>query len=324
MTVDPMTALRSADPAADVPAYAAHQTTALLDRITERATSPTPVGARRGRAVAAVIGATATVVAGGGVAWAVLSQPAETALKVNCAAASTRAEFDEYGGFTAVMDTLTGDPVLDCGAEYQRLEGAVPALAAYETGGVSVSVMPTDWPAPEGWRRLPAGFRSDPVRLELKQRLDDLVDGPSAGCRTADETEARVRADLQDLGRTGWRVERLDAAPRADGRTWCAVAWVDESSAQRVLIQGIEQDGQPLVGDGPSIAALLQDLRDEVASDCLALRDAERSTAEAVARAGFAPVDARLTVVPDPTAACTRVDLVPSGVVTIVLRGPGA
>lgn len=319
MTIDPLSDLRLSNPVRDVAPYDDERAQALLDRAVTRAgVAP----ARRRRALLTVGSLAAAVVAGGGgLAYAVFGQPAETALKINCSAATDRAEFDAQGGFTAVLDAATGDPIADCAAEYERLQGHAPDLRAYETGESSVTVMPAEWPAPPQWVPLSPGFVSDTVRLELKQRLDDLVDGTPSRCLTADEAERVARTQLADLGLAGWRFERLAAASRADGDDWCALAWPDETGAQKILIQGVEGlvDDDAPVDPLRSVAA---DLRRSVSEQCVTLEDARRAAESALARHGYDLTEAKITAVIDPESRCSRVDLVPGGLITIVLRGP--
>ncbi len=103
--------------------------------------------------------------------------------------------------------------------------------------------MPADWPPPSDWVRLPNDGRNDPVRLELRQRLEDLIEGPQSSCTTADEAKQIVPEELVDLPMDGWTVERLEQAQRAeraDGDDRCALAGVDGGPLQKVLVQGVE------------------------------------------------------------------------------------
>ena len=325
MSTDLTALLRRANPVADVHAYDDQRSRELLDRATE----PPPTAPRRRRrgprAVAAGVSAGAILAGGGGLAWAVFTQPADTALKVQCAATVERADWDptQAGSYGLVLPSFSGDPVADCAGEYQRLTGDTPELIAYDTGQVYIAVIPADWPVPRDWTPLQTGFRNDPARLELAHRLDDLVEGPQAQCSTADQAEALVRAELADLQLTGWQIERLPQAARTDGTDWCAIAWVDEGPLAKIMIQGIE--GGMFDADATGTEPLrrfIDTLRNDIAEGCLPLAEAVTRTEQTITRNGWNLADAKITAIEDSTATCSRVDLIPGGLVTVILRGP--
>jgi hypothetical protein len=321
MNRDAMTLLRENDPARDVGEYSADRATLLLDLAITRTASRVR-SQRRSRIAAAGIGAAVVATGGGGLAYAVFSQPASTTIELTCSVGVDRQQYD--GGNFGVgvnMPSISGDPVSDCASEYVRLGEQVPQLAAYQTGGQYIAVMPSDWPAPAGWTRLPDDWRNDPVRLELRQRLEDLVQGPQSRCTTADEAERMVRADLTALGLSGWTVERLSQADWADGREWCAIAWVDGGPLPKVMVQGVQDAGW---SDPSPLQALIQDLRVGVADACVPLPEAKRVVREAVVRNGFALQESKITASVDESAECSRVDFVPGGIVVVVLHGPRA
>lgn len=320
MTNDPMTLLRSLDPARTVEEYSPQRAAAVV----ERAVSAPPRDMRRRRrgriSLATVFGAFAVVGGGGGLAYAVLTQPASTTIELTCAVGADRADYDRNGfGVGVSMPSISGDPLTDCAAEYQRLEGRTPLLAAYQTGERYIAVMPADWPPPSNWIRLPDDWRNDPVRLELRQRLEDLVEGPQSTCTTADEAEQMVREELVEMQLDGWTVERLGQSDRADGVAWCSLAWVDGGPLQKILIQGVQD---PAWSEPGPLHELIEDLRQEIAEACLPLDAAQEQARDAVTRRGFALAEANVTAIVDASAQCTRVDLVPGGGLVIVLRGP--
>lgn len=178
---------------------------------------PGPPGAALGAALLA---------GGGGAAYAVLHQPASTVLGLACSAGTSQQEFQQAGGnLSSYVGASSGDPVADCAAEYDRLEVAAPLLRGYTTGESYLSVVPEAWPVPSDWQPLAVDFRTVPARLELSQRLGDVLDGPQSRCRSAEAVEAIVRRDLADLAMTGWTIKRLEQAERADGQDWCALAF---------------------------------------------------------------------------------------------------
>jgi hypothetical protein len=325
MTTDPLQLLRDADPATSVAPYSSDRAATLLDRAVAAAPGqPTPSRQQTRRAGAAAAGF-ALVLCGGGVAWAVLAQPPATALQVLCAVGIDRSQYDPTTGRVdgSNLQALSGDPVADCAGEFQRLQGAAPPLTGYDTGGQQIAVMPADWPAPADWKPLPTTFRNDPTRLELKHRLDDLVEGPQGRCATADETERIARAELADLGLTGWTFRRLSQAHLADGRTWCASAWVDEGPGTTIVIQATEGGmfDPRATGNEPTLE-FIATLRSRIVESCEPLSEARRLVEDTLVKRGLRLDDAHITTIEDPGAACTRVDFVPGGNAVVILRGP--
>lgn len=311
--------LGAADPATFTPSDEAREE--LLRGL--RMLSADPERRRRRRRLAVLLGGgTALSLVGSGLAYAVLAgQPARTAMKINCAFGVTEAEFDRWHEFTNVLDTSTGDPVADCTDEFGRLEGYAPPLAAYDVGGEAIYVMPATWTAPAEWRRLAPTFRSDPVRLELKQRMGDLVDGPESRCSSADQAEAYARAQLADLGLTDYTIERLSQASWANGTTGCALAWVDDAGKPAVLIQGVDAQTSA-VGDGPTARDIARRLRTWISDACVRLPQAENLARRAVTEAGFTVRAGQIRSIQESSTRCTSVDLLAAGDSVIVLRGP--
>lgn len=336
MTPDPLALLRRADPGPAPSPYDPRRARALLDRVTSGAVhdggdTPTadvapPALARRRRrpprAAGAALGV-ALLVGGGGVAYAVFHQPASTALGLACAAGASQQEFEQAGYLFSVMDISSGDPVADCAAEYTRRGVPAPELRGYTNGTGLISVVPADWPVPDTWQPLAGTFRNDPARLELKQRLGDLIDGPEAQCRSTDQVQGLVEQDLADLGLTGWTIDRLEQAGRADGHSWCALAFLDDAGSPTVSIQGLPGPANGQINADEPFGELLHSLRRDITGQCLPLPIARQLVEQAVTAAGFDPLqDAKITTVEDPAGACTRADMPASGLIEITLRGP--
>lgn len=332
MTPDPLALLRQADPAPTVTRYDPARATALLDRAvttdeparTDAAREHRRHHGRRWRTAGAALAAT-VLAAGGATAAAVFHQPAGSALGLACAAGTTQQQFQQAGSnLFSYTNTSSGDPVADCAAEYQRLQvGSSPALRGYTTGTSYISVVPADWPVPASWQPLADTFRNDPTRLALKQRLEDVIDGPQSRCRSTDQVAALVQSDLSDLGLTGWTIERLEQADRADGNTWCALAFVDDAGSRLVRIQGLFGPASGEISGTEPFGQLLQTLRQRVAGQCLPLAAARLAAEQAITQAGFDPDrDAKVTTIDDPAATCTRADMPVSGLIEIILRGP--
>jgi hypothetical protein len=264
---------------------------------------------RRAAVIATVTGA--AVAATGGFAFALLAQSPTTALKINCSAGVSQSEFYDEGGFTSVIDNVTGDPAADCASGYAALGEQPPALQAYDVGASYIYVVPTDWRVPEAWRALPSGFRSDTTRLALKQRIDDPVDGPSAICRTDAQAEQLVRNYWDELGLTGWVVEPAPGWSASDGVQSCAFAILDESGLRTVYIQ--MSTAWPEPGDTPEERAyvdLRQLLREGISARCLSMAEAKAVAEAALADSG---IDGVVRTIAAEAGRCTAVDLVTGG-----------
>lgn len=276
-------------------------------------TTTTRRGPRRWMTLA-VAGAALTV-GSGGLAYAVLTgQPPATALKVNCSAGASEAEFVETFSFTSVMDVSTGDPVADCASEYQRLGLPVPALRGYESGSVFIWVVPQSWKVPASWRPLAEDFRSDTNRLTLKQRIEDPIDGPGVGCPSTAAVRKAVNDELAALHLEDWSVVPAPGGTDGDGSTMCAFAFLDEEGDNRIYLQA----GPPMTtaGDDKGPHELMNRLRADVARPCLTMPQAKAATAKALADTG---VPATVLAAPTASGRCTSIDLVPGGLITIRL-----
>ncbi|MGB8652386.1 MAG: hypothetical protein WCD35_17195 [Mycobacteriales bacterium] len=309
--------LRRLDPAAGpVPQGGRTELLAALS------TTDTPPRRGRKRLVAVLTGGFVATAAGGSIAYAVLSgQPEQTALGIQCAVTTTQSEFDRYHELSASMTNITGDPVADCAAEYARLNGRAPSLLGYSSGTSSIFVIPSTWTAPSDWRPLPTTFRVDAKRLELAQRLDDLVAGPPSTCMSHDTAEERIISYESELGLTGWATKRLPTSD-ADGSTSCAYALVDDNGSNTVLIGAHQYEKGQATPGTPDLAHLIAELRTQISQRCLSLEDAQHAVRQALGHAGVNLKDAKLPAALDPSARCTRVVLVPAGLTVIVLRGP--
>lgn len=303
--------LQQHDPAAGaLPTESRHELLASI-----RSEAP----ARRTRRMALVAALSAAAAAGsGGIAYAVLSgQDPQTALKVNCAAGVSGAEFAKDHEFTSVIDVQSGDPVGDCAAEYARLGIPVPALRAYSSGSVFIWVVPSSWSVPPQWQPLDSAFRSDTSRLTLKRRVEDPVDGPAAGCRSTDAARRGVTEVLTALHADGWSITAPPGASpadaSADGSTSCAFVHVDEEGKKVIYLQA-----QPPVpaGEQPDYDRLLARLRTDVAQKCLPMGAAKTATQRALADTGVA---AEVTAAPRAGDRCTAIDLVTGGLLRITL-----
>jgi hypothetical protein len=315
--------MRTADPSDFVSSAAAREE--LLAAITSQ-----PIRRRRRRTFLA--GSTAVLtLAGGGLAYAVLSgQSPQTALKVNCGMSANKLEFERDHAFTTVLDTATGDPVADCAAVYQRQEGVVPPLVAYDAGSQMIYVIPETWTPPKSWRRLSTAFRTDAARLELQQRLADLVDeGPYSQCLSEAQAQRSAEVDLAALHLSGWAFRHPHPdGQKADGRRSCAWAEVDENGSDSILIGtrggDVDMNGRvvPPAAGHAEVNRLADHLRVGISDACLDLPHARAVAQQAIEDTGFTTSQVQIHELVDRAASCTRVDLVPGGVLDLILRGP--
>lgn len=333
MTHDPLTLLRHADPAAQVQPYDPAHTQALLERITHSApggsracspagTRPAPGRRRRLRRSAAGALSAAVLTSGAGVAYAVFHQSARSALGLSCAAGTTLQQFQRNGGVDNYTATSSGDPVADCAADYRRQGKTPPPLRGYTTGTTYISVVPAAWPVPAIWQPLPGTFRTDAARLELAQRLGDVLAGPASHCQSTDTVRTYIRQQLADLRLTGWTIKTLQQASRANGVSWCATAFPDGTDSRTVSIQGLPGPAAGQARPTTAFGKVLQNLRRDVAGQCLPLPAARQASLHAVTAAGFSASDAQITTTVDPAAPCTRAYLPAAGDIEITLRGP--
>ena len=276
----------------------------LLRNLRTEPAKPSRVGRRRlallGTAISAVVAAT------GGLAVALTGQAPASALKINCSAGITQAEFDDTGGFTSVMDTVTDDAVADCADRYMAAGQQAPALQAYSTGNSYLWVVPSSWTVPQTWTALTADFRSDTGRLALKHKLDDRVDGPVAACRTDEQVRQLVQSYWAHLDLTGWTLERAPGWVASDGSKACAYGILTESGLPTVFVQS-----EPAAMHAErTVSDLVRQLRSSIAERCLSSTQAQAAAEAAVQRSGL---NAAVTQRPAQPGRCATVDLVNVG-----------
>lgn len=276
---------------------------------------PTPIGWRRRRwlvpATAALVLTTAAA------AWAV-NRPISESTALEC----------RHTGGSAIIDAVTGDPVLDCSNEWWRANGTEPpAMVAYDNGSGGVTVLLATDTAPEGYSELKPGRSLDPSLIHLEAALDDVAGGLSSGCY--DETTARdiTRNDLDRFGFANWTIT-VDEARRPDGESLCAYFILDPTMQQVELI------GMTASAPGANpFQPYAKELAEELEATCLSL-DTAASLARALA------VETRVTIdgtsiefteqagmlvineVEDPAADCALSTVNVGGQVVVTLRGP--
>lgn len=292
---------------------------ALREGITMTTRPPTPTRAvrrrfaRRGLIAA---GLSLTVV-GGGAAYAAYTQLYVGTDDDHLTCMTEWAPSDEGYPDALSAQGVTGDPVADCQA-VQAYHGAEPIADPVAFVLDDETFVAPRSQVPEGATVLEGSAPQSAAALELQASLYDAVDGLEAGCSTPAEAAAFAREELDRLGLLGWAVD----ASGPTGALECAAAHVDaDSRTVDVVAGGGDASQEDWSADDPSahVLELRETLREEVAGACVSLGDAERI---ALAAGGDSAGTHSVVTIPDPEAACTRVDLVVRGSWMVTLRGP--
>jgi hypothetical protein len=278
--------------------------------------TPRPLRRRR-RWVAPVAAAAVLTTAAAG--WAALRGDSTTNTTLSCPTPDDQ---------TAIVQAVTGDPVVDCAADWRRAyDTEPPPMVAYDDGNGAVAVLPEGEAPPDGYVALDPGPHQDTTVIELTAALADVGTGMASGC--FDEAAARdvVQRELSRLGLSDWTIT-VDGARPPTGPASCADALVRA-----------EQRQVQLIGTGPRPAepnpytAFGAELEQRLSAECLGL-DAAADLTRSVAAAteiviNGHPIDLSeesgvlvLSQVPDPGAECSRADVVVGGSVEVTLRGP--
>lgn len=269
---------------------------------------------RRG-AVSAVV---AAALLGGGAVYATYQQRfAQGADGLRCLAnwADLPQDMDTN---TAGLSQLTGDPVADC-QRYRALSGKAPIAdpVAFRVGRFFQIYVAPRSQVPEDATAMPKLTVLEAGEFELIASIDDLVDGPNSRCLSTPEALSLARSELDRLGLQSW-----DVVSGRHGNRACARVSIDEKHVNLVVDANYQDDTQALsASSSPEIKSVfkLRDaLRTGIADRCVKLSDA---TALATRAIGDEPIEP-LTSIEDPTASCSRVDMVVMGSIHVTLRGP--
>lgn len=336
MSEDLVRRLRAADPAARVALPTAADGAMREAIMATDATATERVGSVRRRRVrrGAVVAALATVLVGGGAAYAGFHdwyRGGGGHEGLTCTARWGAPADERSGG-----PWLTGDAVADC-QRYQELMGLPPIadpVAFHVVGDPALHVAPRG-DVPEG-AALVAADAQDLARQELEGSLDDLVDGLGAQCLDVPGAVGAAHAELDRLGLEGWtvRTEEREAGwpeeecalvgfpfPRQSGAATPATgreAFEPEPRTLVVYPHAARDRDEPGGDAAESVLAIRDALRAGIADACVDLDTAERIATDALGDAHHWPT----VVIEDPRAACTRVDLTSGGSIQVFLRGP--
>ncbi|WP_309133355.1 hypothetical protein [Cellulomonas sp.] len=345
MNEDLVRRLRAADPAARV-ALPTAADDAMREAImaTDVTTDRTGTVGRRRVRRGAVVAALATVLVGGGAAYAGFHDWYRGGGGVQGLTCMARwdAPADERSG----GPWLSGDAVADC-RRYQELTGLPPIeqpVAFHVADDPATYVAPRD-EVPQG-ATLVAADPQDLARQELEGSLGDLVDGLGAQCLDEAGAVAAAHAELDRLGLEGWTVRSEERPadwpeeecalvgfafpqPPADGATAAPGGTATPANGREafepeprtlVVHPHAAPDRDTLRGQG--VGEVVYEIRDAlragIADACVDLDVAERIAADALGDGHHWPT----VVVEDPAAECTRVDLTGGGSIQVSLRGP--
>lgn len=219
-------------------------------------------------------------------------------------------------GAVGIERSVTGDPVADCAAMWERQTGEpAPDLTAFINSQGGLVVAPSDDDVPDDWRVLDGEAVADPAVAELQTSLDDIADGLASKCHLLPEAEAVVTRELGRLGLDDWTIGSERGT--ADGAETCTNSYLVPRNQHVVLFP---LDGFVAPSDHPH-AVFAQRLAADLNDACRALDDAEARVRTIGSELGIAD---QITVraVSDPIADCTRVDVNVGGSVHVILRGP--
>lgn len=219
----------------------------------------------------------------------------------------------------AIVDSETGDPVVDCGRIWRTDYGIPPPpLVAYDNGMGGIEVVPQSEDAPSGWSELEPGVVQDVRLIELEEALDDVVVGLQASCYDFASAERIVSRELERLALGEWAI---DAQADSADPTTCSYFYLDPSRRRVVLIDL----GAPFDVPDEDVVAFGLQLHEALSGECLALAEAETIVRDLAAEAGLGAIhpDLVLRTVLDDSMGCTRGHVALTASVRVTLRGPG-
>jgi hypothetical protein len=320
-TDDLINALRSADPIrrTDLGRIDPAALTALRDAVPTAEGRPTVRPVRRWVGRAAAVGGTLAVLVGGGAAYAGYHDwynSSGGADGITCSL--DYGPMGTTGDLTSGGPSLTGDPIADC-ARYQEEAGLPPIedpVAFRDPGYFPVVVTPRDL-VPEGAELLGTATAEDLAVQALEASVYDLVDGPNSVCPDPTAAVVLAQGELDRLALADWTVVTEPTVGTAE----CASVGVDaEAQVLRVQAGGMDTlETFVARGDmGAEALTLREALRAGIADTCVDLGTAEAVVVQALGSQHHWPTSA----VEDPTAECTRVDMLVGGSIQVTLHGP--
>jgi hypothetical protein len=286
----------------------------LLTEIVHSELLAPPRGSRRktwALAAGAVLGlgSTAAIAASG-----MTSEQRETGV-FNCVLAGLPG--GAAGG--GIIGSVTGDPVADCQAEYQRVsDKPAPPMVAYSNSRGGLEVLPASTTPSAGYVPLPSGAKQDMEMILLDETFSDSVSGLATACLDESQAAARSKEILSTLGFRNWSVtvDRQQVVP--DAHCWIAVARGRDKTV-RVVLGGMKTDVE---GDA-RLADLVRPLRAST-TECWDRKTALAKIRAAAVTAGIPDSYLNLRTVDDPTTRCSVIHVTPGGAYFVVVRGPAS
>ena len=236
-----------------------------------------------------------------------------SAEKISCGtqwADQTKEILDNTGG-----PVLTGNPVADC-QRYQSLSGRAPIKdpVAFRLGNPEIFVVPRSQ-VPAESTVLSAATPRDDALSELQASTFDMVDGLGSRCLSGDQARVFAQSELNRLGLADVKV-----VSEPNGHLPCARVVLDWK--RLVVVVGandqVNVEAPKGAGTDPSVYKLRDALRAGITNKCVGLAEAQAVATRALGKQDHWP----LAVIEDPTASCSRVDMVVGGSVQIAIRGP--
>lgn len=226
-----------------------------------------------------------------------------------------------------IIDSVTGDPVLDCSNEWRRSnETEPPPMIAYDNGRGGVVVLPEGDSMPDGYTALDPGPFQNAALIELEATLGNVGTGLESGCYDDVAATRIAQGELDRLELAQWTIT-VDEDRRPDGYSTCAYFIVDAALQQVQLI------GLPGVTAPDPYSAYAAALDEQLDAACIGLEEAA-DLARTLAASTEIVVDGTriefteeagvlfIHIVEDPDAACARADVNVGGRVEVTLRGP--
>ena len=291
------------------PALLARERDRLMARIAAEAAPVVPrrqVLSRRRRVslmIALPLVALVGAAAGG---WA-LSRDSATATEVAC-------QFDERSMHQ--IDSSTGDPVADCGAEWRRLfDSSPPALVAFDNGLGGITVVRDGVDVPSSWRPLASDFRQDARLIELDATLSDHGRGLESACTTLAQARTLAEAELARLRLRTWIVSSERGS--ADGAATCTTHYLDRDN-RRVVLFPLPSSGHPVDAPYRQLARRLSQL---MTSGCLTVDAAVARARREAQDVGLDEAAGEVLFHTIDGAACARITVNVGGRVEVTIRG---
>lgn len=215
-----------------------------------------------------------------------------------------------------VIGSVTGDPVVDCQAEYQRVSGKpAPPMVAYNNGFGGLEVLPASVTPPAKYEALPSGSKQDTELIVLDETLGDAVAGLNAACLDEAQATARSKQIVAALGYTTWSVVVDRGVTIRDAHCWFA-AGRGRDKTVRVVLGGYSNSKEDV-----GLLALAKPLRESTAA-CWDRQTALTRIRAATASAGIPQDYVQVTTVDEAGARCSVIHLTEGGAYFAVVRGP--